>query len=73
MLVAFHRTPGPRFGLDLIEATGLSSGRVYLALARLTGAGWVAKRWQEPHEIPHDHPARVLYELAPLPPGSRVR
>lgn len=72
VLVAFHRRPGPWFGLDLMEATGLSSGRVYVALTRLTAAGWVSRRWQDPDDVPEGRPARMVYELAPLQPGRRV-
>lgn len=38
-------TPGPHHGYSLMRTTYLSSGRVYLALAKLEEAGLVASEW----------------------------
>jgi DNA-binding PadR family transcriptional regulator len=38
---------GCRYGFDAMDATGLRSGTVYRALARLEGLGLVASEWEE--------------------------
>lgn len=51
------------YGLELMGKTGLQSGTVYPALARMEAAGWLCSRWEdvESGEIPR--PRRRLYSL----------
>jgi PadR family transcriptional regulator len=55
---------GARYGFDVINATGLPSGTVYPALARLEHEGLVESRW-EPHKIAlkEKRPPRRYYEM----------
>ena len=43
-------TAGARHGFDVISATGLPSGTVYPALARLEHEGFVESRWED-HKV----------------------
>ncbi len=56
-------SPQPRWGLELIKATGRPSGTVYPLLDRLERAGWVTSRWDDDAE--RTGPRRRLYELTP--------
>jgi DNA-binding PadR family transcriptional regulator len=38
---------GHRFGLDMMEATGLPSGTVYPTLARMEARAYVESEWEE--------------------------
>ena len=53
----------PWYGLELVDDSGLKSGTIYPALARLERAGWLASRWEtvDPHAA--GRPRRRLYEL----------
>lgn len=52
------------FGLELVRATGLSSGTVHEGLMRLEKAGWVQARWEDrTTSAPHRGPRRRLYQL----------
>ena len=55
---------GACYGFDIIDATGLPSGTVYPALARLEHDSLVASRW-EPHRIAQrdKRPPRRYYEV----------
>jgi PadR family transcriptional regulator, regulatory protein PadR len=55
-----------RYGLELSEASGLSTGTLYPILSRLEQAGWVESRWEDParHESAH-RPRRRLYRITP--------
>jgi DNA-binding PadR family transcriptional regulator len=53
----------PRWGLELIKATGRPSGTVYPLLDRLERAGWVTSRWDD--DAQRSGPRRRLYELTP--------
>ena len=57
-------TEGHRFGLDIMEATGLPSGTVYPTLARLEQRGYLGAAW-EPEEIAlgEGRPKRRYYEI----------
>jgi len=57
---------GACYGFDIIDATGLPSGTVYPALARLEHDSLVASRW-EPHRIAQrdKRPPRRYYEVTP--------
>ena len=39
---------GHRFGFDVIDATGLTSGTVYPALDRLEEMGYLRSSWEDP-------------------------
>lgn len=61
-LVAFIETPRSwRYGYDLMQIAGLSSGTLYPLLARLADDGWLESRWEE-SELP-GRPPRQLYRL----------
>ncbi|MFF3614839.1 PadR family transcriptional regulator [Streptomyces sp. NPDC002580] len=53
-----------RYGLELCESAGLSSGTIYPILARLEQAGWVDSRWEDPsvHEE-GGRPRRRFYRM----------
>jgi PadR family transcriptional regulator len=55
---------GARYGFDIIDATGLASGTVYPALARLEDEALVSSQW-EPHRIAQSEkrPPRRYYEV----------
>jgi PadR family transcriptional regulator, regulatory protein PadR len=57
-------TAGARHGFDVINATGLASGTVYPALARLEHDGLVESRWEE-HRLAQreKRPPRRYYEV----------
>jgi DNA-binding PadR family transcriptional regulator len=57
---------GVRYGFDIIDATGLPSGTVYPALAKLEDAGLVSSRWENPRIAQQEkRPPRRYYELRP--------
>lgn len=53
----------PWYGLELAEASGLRSGTIYPALARLEGAGWLTSHWEDVDPKQAGRPRRRLYEL----------
>jgi DNA-binding PadR family transcriptional regulator len=60
-----------RFGFDLMDATGLTSGTVYPALERLEDLAYVRSRWEDDAVAHRDgRPARRYFEITPL--GSRA-
>jgi PadR family transcriptional regulator PadR len=52
-----------RYGLELMQATGLASGSLYPILHRLQGAGWVEARWERIDPAAEGRPARRFYRL----------
>lgn len=52
-----------RYGLDLMQATGLASGTLYPILHRLQEAGWVAASWEDIDSSAEGRPARRYYRL----------
>jgi PadR family transcriptional regulator, regulatory protein PadR len=52
-----------RYGLDLMEATGLASGTLYPILHRLQEAGWVSAEWEDVDPRAEGRPARRYYRL----------
>ncbi len=57
---------GHRFGLDMMEATGLPSGTVYPTLARLEARKFVQSQWEEAAEAREaGRPRRRYYEITP--------
>ncbi len=64
-LVAFLESPGSwRYGYDLMQDAGLSSGTLYPLLARLADDGWLESRWEE--AVQAGRPPRQLYRLTAL-------
>lgn len=63
---------GSRYGFDVIDATGLPSGTVYPALARLEHEALVSSRWED-HRIAQreKRPPRRYYEVTAT--GERAR
>ncbi|MDQ2582672.1 PadR family transcriptional regulator [Saccharothrix yanglingensis] len=53
----------PRWGLEVIKATGRPSGSVYPLLDRLERAGWVTSTWDD--EAERRGPRRRVYVLTP--------
>jgi DNA-binding PadR family transcriptional regulator len=57
-------TAGARHGFDVINATGLPSGTVYPALARLEHEGLVESRWEDQKVAQKEkRPPRRYYEV----------
>ena len=55
---------GSRFGFDIMQVTGLTSGTVYPALDRLESAGYLKSRWEDPAAAHAEgRPARRYFEL----------
>jgi DNA-binding PadR family transcriptional regulator len=50
-----------RYGYDLAQVTGLSSGTLYPILMRLCDRGWLDSRWQASTEA--GRPPRHMYRL----------
>lgn len=66
ILSALLATPTQdRYGLELIEATGLRSGSLYPALANLEDNGWVTSTWEQENPSDLGRPRRRLYRLTP--------
>jgi DNA-binding PadR family transcriptional regulator len=63
VLVELLADDRPRWGLELIKATGRPSGTVYPLLDRLEQAGWVTSSWDE--DAGRRGPRRRLYALTP--------
>jgi PadR family transcriptional regulator PadR len=54
----------PRYGYDLMQATGYPSGKLYPILARLQHAGWLVKSAEDVDPSLEGRPARVMYVLS---------
>jgi DNA-binding PadR family transcriptional regulator len=54
-----------RYGLQLMQATGLPSGTLYPILVRLERAGWVESRWEQVDPAAEGRPTRRYYRLTP--------
>ncbi|HZU28281.1 MAG TPA: PadR family transcriptional regulator [Bryobacteraceae bacterium] len=55
---------GCRYGLDIMQNTGLPSGTVYPALRRLEQGGLVQSTWEKEREaFAEQRPARKYYRL----------
>ena len=50
-----------RYGYDLSQVTGLKAGTLYPILMRLSDAGWLESRWEEPSAP--GRPPRHMYRL----------
>lgn len=65
-LVLSALSRGARYGLEIIDRTGLSSGTVYPALRRLEADGLVLGEWEEDEDARDaGRPARRYYRLTP--------
>jgi DNA-binding PadR family transcriptional regulator len=60
VLAVLLESDRPRWGLEVIKATGRPSGTVYPLLDRLEAAGWVVSSWDEE---PRKGARRRLYVL----------
>ena len=57
---------GTGYGFDVMDQTGLPSGSVYPALAKLEKAGLVRSRWESASVARRDkRPPRRYYEITP--------
>lgn len=55
---------GNRFGFDIMDATGLTSGTVYPALDKLETLGLVASQWEDARVARRDkRPPRRYFDL----------
>jgi DNA-binding PadR family transcriptional regulator len=55
---------GSRFGFDIMEVTGLTSGTVYPALDRLESSGYLKSTWEEASAAHAEgRPARRYFTL----------
>ena len=62
---------GRRFGFDIMDASGLTSGTVYPALERLEELGFVRSKWENEAAAHKDgRPARRYFEITSS--GSRA-
>ncbi len=64
VLREFLETPSePCYGFDLMRATGLASGTLYVILARLERAGWLTSDKEDINPVAVKRPARRFYRL----------
>jgi len=55
---------GNRFGFDIIDATGLTSGTVYPTLDKLESLGYLTSRWEDARTARRDkRPPRRYFDL----------
>jgi PadR family transcriptional regulator PadR len=55
---------GNRFGFDIMDATGLTSGTVYPALDKLESLGYLTSKWEAVRIARRDgRPSRKYYDL----------
>lgn len=55
---------GSKFGFDIMNATGLTSGTVYPALDRLESSGYLRSRWEDAADAHAEgRPARRYFTL----------
>jgi PadR family transcriptional regulator PadR len=54
----------PRYGYELMRATGYPSGKLYPVLARLERAGWLTKELEDIDPATEGRPARRLYRIS---------
>ena len=74
LLQVFMEGPSePRYGLQLMERTGLKSGTIYPALHRLESEGWLRSWTEDVDSSAVGRPARRLYALTPTGHTSAER
>jgi PadR family transcriptional regulator, regulatory protein PadR len=54
----------PRYGYELMRATGYPSGKLYPVLARLERAGWLTKELEDIDPATEGRPARRPYRIS---------
>jgi DNA-binding PadR family transcriptional regulator len=55
---------GCKYGFDVMEETGLTSGTIYPALEKLEGLGYVASEWEDSRIAQNEkRPARRYFEI----------
>jgi PadR family transcriptional regulator len=54
-----------RYGVDLMEQSGLGSGTVYPILQKLQATGWVSSEWEQEDPTELGRPVRRYYLLTP--------
>jgi PadR family transcriptional regulator, regulatory protein PadR len=55
---------GNRFGFDIMDATGLTSGTVYPTLDKLESIGYLTSRWEDPRAARREkRPPRRYFDL----------
>jgi PadR family transcriptional regulator, regulatory protein PadR len=54
----------PRYGYDLMRATGYQSGKLYPILARLAAAGWLDRSREAIDPAEEGRPVRQTYTLS---------
>ena len=52
-----------RYGLQIVEETGLPPGTIYPILARLEAQDWIASRWEDTDPHAEGRPRRRYYRL----------
>ncbi|SHN14261.1 PadR family transcriptional regulator [Cryptosporangium aurantiacum] len=52
-----------RYGLAVVDGTGLPPGTIYPILTRLETAGWVTSRWEDVDPRAEGRPRRRFYRL----------
>ncbi|NNM34203.1 MAG: PadR family transcriptional regulator [Gemmatimonadetes bacterium] len=64
---------GHRYGFDVLEQTGLTSGTVYPALERLEGLGLARSSWEDAR-VAHEEkrPPRRYFEITPEGKGALI-
>lgn len=63
-----------RYGFDLMHATGLPSGTIYPALAKLQAAGWLTAGREDIDPRAEGRPARRFYRIsAAAVPTARLQ
>jgi PadR family transcriptional regulator PadR len=53
----------PRYGYELMRATGFPSGKLYPIVGRLTRAGWLVREREDIDPAQEGRPVRYLYRL----------
>lgn len=53
----------PRYGYELMHATGFPSGKLYPILGRMTHAGWLTRAPEDIDPAKEGRPARYMYRL----------
>jgi PadR family transcriptional regulator, regulatory protein PadR len=60
----------PRYGMELMRTTGLASGTLYQALARLEREGWLVSAKEKIDPVAEGRPPRRYFKLHPAMIGQ---
>jgi DNA-binding PadR family transcriptional regulator len=63
--VFLSEVESPRYGVDVMEHSGLGSGTIYPILQKLEAAGWVSSQWEAGDPAVLGRPVRRYYLLTP--------